>query len=278
MTLTRCHLLALLAAGCLASQPLWAGAAPAPSGNPYAPIITRNVFALVPIPVNTAPEVPEDPPPKITPNGIMSIFGKLQVLFKVAVNVPGQAPKDESHVMGEGEREDDIEVQKIDDKNATVTFNNHGVIQELSLVSSSAAASAGAAPAANGFGRPGMPRLGMNRTPMGYGTPFSQAQNNPGISSPASAAPPVANSAPPAPATPAEPPMPLEQQIIMIEANRMVTQDQVTKGEMPPLPPTDITPSDATGIGGAPLVLPPPNSAGAGDAAPPSEPAPGPGE
>ena len=102
--------------------------------NPYAPIVVRNIFALnPPPPVDAAP--PGDPPPKITPNGIMSIFGKLQVLFKVAgTPKPGQPAKDEFYILSEGQRQDEIEVTHIDEKASLVTFNNHGTVQELPLV------------------------------------------------------------------------------------------------------------------------------------------------
>jgi hypothetical protein len=108
----------------------------ASTDNPYTPIVTRNMFDLVPVPVGPAPDpTPATPPPKITPNGIMTIFGKLQALFKVAgVAKPGQPAKDESYILGEGERQDDIEVQKIDEKAAIITFNNHGKIEELPSV------------------------------------------------------------------------------------------------------------------------------------------------
>jgi hypothetical protein len=130
--------------------PLFAAAAPAapaaPAEQPYATIMERNVFALVPIPTN--PPVDPNaatPPPKITPNGIMTVFGRLQVLFKVAVPAKGAQPaKEDSKVMSEGDREDDIEVQKIDEAKAIITFNNHGVIQQLPL---SATGSSGGAPA-----------------------------------------------------------------------------------------------------------------------------------
>src|SRR5208337_4811080 len=55
------------------------------SDTPYAGIVARNMFGLVPIPPPDphAGEPPVDPPPKITPNGIMTIFGRDQALFKV---------------------------------------------------------------------------------------------------------------------------------------------------------------------------------------------------
>jgi len=263
----------LLAAGCLCGLALPAEAAA--SGNPYTPIVERNVFGLVPIPVhNPADDVPETPPPKITPNGIMTLFGKVQVLFKVQDNTPGQPPKEDSYVMGEGERQDDIEVQKIDQQAAVITFDNHGVVQELPLVAvkDTPGGSVGRVPA---------PRPGgfMGRPPVGFGGRFGRAQNNTSAGNPSPAPQPAGAITPasfgaaggfgtPAPAnsTQAEPPLTPEQQVIMIEANRLATQDAVNKGDMPPLPPTVMTPSDATGIGGAPLVVNP--SGNDGDAAP----------
>jgi hypothetical protein len=95
--------------------------------NPYAFIAMRNVFGLK-TPTTTIVQ-PAQSPPKITPNGIMSIFGQWQVLFKVS---KGQS-KDAFYILNEGERQDDIEVMHIDKKAAVVTFNNHGVVQEIPL-------------------------------------------------------------------------------------------------------------------------------------------------
>ena len=105
------------------------------SDNPYSAIVARNIFGLESVPTNTAAEVPPDnPPPKITPNGLMSLFGQSQVLFKVAAPAgAGQPPGDESYVMSVGDRKDDIEVVRIDEKAGIITFNNHGSIQELPL-------------------------------------------------------------------------------------------------------------------------------------------------
>jgi len=123
---------------CLASGLVLNAGARADDGvlpnNPYAPIVVRNVFDLNPPPPADAGQ-PAEPPPKITPNGIMSIFGQWQVLFKVAGTAkPGQPAKDESYILSEGQRQDEIEVIQIDEKNSLVTFNNHGVVQELPLV------------------------------------------------------------------------------------------------------------------------------------------------
>ena len=200
----------------------------ASTDNPYAPIVTRNVFGLVPIPVhNPADDVPAVPPPKITPNGIMTLFGKLQVLFKVAgVARPGQPPKDESYVMCEGDRQDEIEVKKIDEKNATITFNNHGVVQELPLVAGTA--SGGDAAPSPGFvpppvmgGAPGIaPRVGG----VGFGGRFGRNRNLPPPSNPnvSSGGAPGFGGNPAIPQNNVQPQQEVtpEAQIIMMEAQR----------------------------------------------------------
>jgi hypothetical protein len=47
-----------------------------------------------------------------------------------------------------------------------------------------------------------------------------------------------------------------EAQVIMIEANRLATQELVDQGKLPPLPPTALTPTDATAHNGSPLIVP----------------------
>ena len=66
-------------------------------------------------------------------------------------------------MLSEGQQEDDIEVVKIDHKASIVTFNNHGVVQELPLANTPASGGPGGAAPGNpgpGFrnfpGRPGM--------------------------------------------------------------------------------------------------------------------------
>jgi hypothetical protein len=105
--------------------------------NPYKPIAIRNIFDLSPSMSVTSP-VPTDPLPIITPNGITSIFGSVQVLFKATDYAPGQPVREKSYMMGEGQREDDISVTKIDEKNAIIIFDNHGNAQEIRLVAATA--------------------------------------------------------------------------------------------------------------------------------------------
>lgn len=184
MNLRRCFILTLALTGATAVPAARA------AENPYTGIVTRNIFGLVPIPVvDPSAAASATPPPKITPNGIMTIFGKVQVLFKVAG--VGQPPKEESYVLGEGERQDDIEVQKIDEPSATITFNNHGTIQELALVAAKASSGAPAPAGPGGFGRaPAIPAPGVapgaagNPAPIGFGGRFGRGRPAPGTGSP----------------------------------------------------------------------------------------------
>ena len=232
----------------------------ATGGNPYSPIVARNVFGL------SAPPPPRDPAeeaaaanlPKITPNGIMTIFGKLQVLFKAAS--PGQPPHELSYVMGEGERQDDIEVQKIDEKAAMITFNNHGLIQTLEL--SSTSSGAGGAPGGMGGGGRSMPTMrgpaaqlpGNNKQAMGGGNRLSQNRNVPGAgNAPANANPgavaPAANQGPGGKTyNPPKPDVTPEEQVILIEAQRMKAMQEGDDETSKLLPVTELT-HEVTGEG-----------------------------
>jgi hypothetical protein len=157
------------------------------ANNPFEPIAVRNIFGLNP-PQAPAP-VDTSPPATITPNGIMTIFGGTpQVLFKVAVPPrPPEPATDKSYILSEGQRQDDIEVTHIDKKGGIVTFNNHGVVQEIPLVKAppistptpvvmnSAFTAPGAAP--GGFGGPGG---GMGGPSAPGGGNYPRFGNNPG--------------------------------------------------------------------------------------------------
>jgi len=128
-------------------------------GNPYATIAARNIFALNPPAPPAPPDDPEKNLPKITLTGIQSFFGQSKVLFKVAAGAAprGRQPaKEEFYILSQGQREDDMEVIKIDEKNSLVTFDNHGTTQELPLAS--AAESGAFASSSPGPGNPGMMR------------------------------------------------------------------------------------------------------------------------
>ena len=153
-------------------------------GNPYAVVVARNIFGLNPPPVVDPNAKVVEPPVKVVPNGIMTIFGQLQVLFKVAAKPGG---KDASYMLTEGQSQDDIEVVKINEKAAIVTFNNHGIVQELPLVvtppsSTPAPAIPGGAPGAPGI-VPGVApggNTGNNPFNNRFGNRPGRNGNNPG--------------------------------------------------------------------------------------------------
>ena len=250
-----------LTAGLALSVPVRADSpAPGAGDNPYAPLVARNVFGLNPIPP-PGPPTPTDPPPKITPNGIMNLLGSLQVLFKVEA-APGQPAKEvKTYMLATGQREDDIEVVKIDEKAAIITFNNHGTTQDLPLVagaaSSGAAPPPGGVPAPNGgipppmggmrFGNPAFRSRGINP---GASTGVNPANNsslnnvyNPSGQAILGAGPAFAgNNNTIGNNQNAQTSLSPEQQILQMEKNRIDTQPQVENGSMPPLPPTILTP------------------------------------
>jgi hypothetical protein len=242
--------------------------------NPYGPIVVRNVFGLNPPQLDTSAQQ-GDPPPKITPNGIMSIFGQLQVLFKVACPAKsGQPARDDSYILSEGQRQDEIEVIQIDEKNSLVTFNNHGTVQELPLAKASASAVNTPMPTQ---GRPlpnqipsrfgsrsaGSPGAAVVRNhSLGNGSSMTTVPTSGGMSgqattgngSPMTTVPMSGGFSGQATTPQSQAPMTPEEQAIMIEANRLLTQKQVDEGTYPPLPPTALTPPDATAHDGAPLI------------------------
>jgi hypothetical protein len=135
---------------------------PADTNRPYGQIISRNLFGLEPL-VAPAPATPSEPLPKITPNGIISIFGAVQVMFKVTESQPGQPDQEKSYLLGQGQSENAIEVTSIDDRNARITFKNHGTVQELTLITGTASSSFASAQeiAAAGGTAPGLSGSGM---------------------------------------------------------------------------------------------------------------------
>jgi hypothetical protein len=230
------------------------------AGNPYGTIAARNIFNLVPIPTNppTLAE-PPDPPAKITPNGIMSLFGSPQVLFKVATPPkPGQPPQDQSYCLSEGDREDGIEVVQIDQVAKIITFNNNGTIQKLPLV---ADGDNGGGSGAGGPNRPFRPGMGGGYNPQ----PAPASAPDYSASAGSSSSPPDANnnSAPDVSPTSVEgaqaklnailnDPNHLtpEAQVILMEANRQQLQaaGDPTAALMPP---TELTDQLQGGNGGA---------------------------
>lgn len=139
-------------------------------GNPYALVVARNIFGLNPPVVVDPNAIVVEPPVKIVPNGIMSIFGQLQVLFKVPAKPGG---KDASYILIEGQRQDEIEVVKINEKAGIVTFNNHGIVQELPLVVTPPSSTPVATTAPGGIPVPGIASGGAAGGNTGGNNPFN---------------------------------------------------------------------------------------------------------
>ncbi len=268
--MNRCGKIAVCLAGGMALAAAIRADDLVPPGGPYATVVARNIFGLNP-PTPPAPPAEPDPPAKITPNGIMSIFGQLQVLFKVAATSrPGVPPPvEESYILSEGQRQDDIEVVKIDEKNGIVTFNNHGETQELPLVvtqpsaTPSPASAVSVGGASGGRFSPGLANPGGGRPRAGGGS-YGNGANSGGPDNNGNAndgsnlrgVPTRGNTFNAADQIPQG--MTEEVQTIAIEANREMTRQQVDSGELPPLPITDLTPPNTPEAGGNPA--PDPNA------------------
>src|SRR5665213_4358358 len=144
-----CGKIAICLAGALALNAALRAEDAALPGNPYALIVARNIFALNPPPPPPDPNAhPAEPPVKITPNGVMSILGQWQVLFKTTV---AGKPVEKSYMLAEGEAQDDIEVVKIDDKAGFVTFNNHGMVEKIPLANAPSTGAVAGTPGVPGF-------------------------------------------------------------------------------------------------------------------------------
>ncbi|MBU6410942.1 MAG: hypothetical protein KGR98_11210 [Verrucomicrobia bacterium] len=140
-------------------------AGPSLTGNPYAIIAQRNIFGLNPPGLNTGPLTPAPPPVEITLTGIQSILGQVSALYKVHTPPsPGQPASDQYYNLTKGQRQDDIEVVNIDPKSGVITFNNHGVTEELTLTN--AVSTGGGAPAPMSSGT-------------SYHPPYGAAHNGP---------------------------------------------------------------------------------------------------
>ena len=235
--------------------------------NPYPSIAARNAFNLVPSPATNAPETAPEPDQsaKITPNGIICLFGQVQVLFKVASpGQTGQPPQVQSYVMGAGDHADGISVTRIDQSGRLITFDNHGVIQTIRLLNagdvSGSATDPGATPTIPSANQPIRERF----VARGVATPAPAAAGNIGASpNPGSRAGTTFESAQAKLNAILDDPDHLspEAQVVMIEARRQQLQ-QEGDPTASLLPPTELTPPAATGseqiLAGDPA-SPPPN-------------------
>ena len=238
------------------------------AANPYQGIVERNVFGLKPPPPPPDPESTKPPPPKIFLTGITTILGKKRALLKFTppVTKPGEQPKEQACTLGEGQGEGGLEVLEIDEKAGTVKVSNYGTVATLDFESNGVKTAPGAAPPGMPPGmppamRPGMPIPGAMGAPGMGGAPMPTRQLRvPGAG--ASVTPQATGRAglpgintgvnPSVAAQAAEPQgsSSLEENLLMLEVNRIKNQPLVDAKLMPPLPTHPLSEEMRTAITG----------------------------
>lgn len=246
------------------------------SDNPYQSIVDRNVFGLKPPPpVQDVGATDKTPPPPIFLTGISSFAGKVAMMkSQPTAQKPGTPPKGEQfYMLREGQRDGELEVIRIDERAGTVRINYAGTESTLDFTNNGVKVALGApapggapggvprAPGVGGIPAPGTtarPGLALPM-PMGRslrtGTPSgAQSANQTGVSptaygyqnpSLAGGNLTVGGVATANPQTQVNPvnQLPVEQQLVLIEAERERTQQAVSIGAAPPIPPTPISQS-----------------------------------
>ena len=215
--------------------------------SPYQPIVERNVFGLKPPPLPPEVKPIDVPAPLIELQGIVSILGKDQVLFRTLMpsSKLGEAPKSTSLVMSVGERVADVEVLEINVAAGTVKFKNHGQEQIKDIVKDSVKQTPSSAPGVPGIPLPTFPTpaaANLNSAPAGASTITTFGNrvsgtvptrtlrvNNPGAGNPGGISGQTQSHV-----------MTAEEQAVLIEINRKLTEKDVADGKMPPLPPTGL--------------------------------------
>ena len=236
--------------------------------NPYAEVIvTRNAFGLKDPPAPPPPPDNTPPPPKLTLVGIANVFGVKKAVIKTQP-APGAAPKPATPggpppgqepplTIDEGKMLGGIDVKSIDDVAGVVKVVNGG--QEYTLTFEKDGIKAPIGPAAGTPGAPGgvpgmpnptgMPRPGGLPGVAGGvgGTPFPTGANPMAgtLSGVPTALPGTVAAGTPLGTPQRQVRTPTyEEQVVMLEANRILNQEKVNKGLLPPLPPTPLTPPE----------------------------------
>lgn len=222
----------------------------AAASNPYGGIVDRNVFSLKPAPlVDPTPAAPPTPPVKLTLNGITTILGNKRALLHAQIPPrPPEPAKEENYMLTEGQRDGGVEVLSIDERAGIVKVNNNGLTETLNFVNNGAKAVAVAqSPVAAASGPAGLPAAGAHagfgqqrqiptRSIPGsnqYGGTPAQRQENMGFNS--------NNSGVNVPAQFRNNLSP-EEQVLLIEGQRMQLQDQGKPEEAALFPVTEVTP------------------------------------
>jgi hypothetical protein len=108
---------------------------PIPSNNGYQGISVRNLFRLRQ-PDAVTPIPPADPPtPKLTLKGITTYLDRKLALLNAALPSakPGEAGRDESYVLAEGQGDGNIKVLQINEAARSVTVDDFGTITNITF-------------------------------------------------------------------------------------------------------------------------------------------------
>ncbi|HEX4342640.1 MAG TPA: hypothetical protein VH255_04575 [Verrucomicrobiae bacterium] len=228
--------------------------------NQYDMISDRNVFKLKPLPPPIDPHaVQPDPPIKVTLTGITTILGDALALLEAQ---PQGKPKI-FLTLAEGQRENDISVISIDQKAGTVTIKNQDLTQTLDMGDAAKRAGAGGAMAGNSPVPSNLPmaapgdnsvrdlrsrsiptRRDMRVTTSGDNSTAPNSGPNFGGGSSGMTMSGNTGSQTAAQGDTMTP----EEQVVQMEVNRELTKNQVIQGQLPPPPPTIMTPKGSLGV------------------------------
>jgi hypothetical protein len=264
----RAQVMLICLAGGLSFLPV-ARAVPA-DDNPFRGIIDRNAFNLAPLPPPPDPAASNPPPSNIKLTGIVKIFDKKEAMLLVQDPGPGQKTP-ESYILGEGERQEQVEVLEIDEQAGSVKLKNAGVLATLTFEKDGVKAPGGGGPPPPpaGIGMPPTPaRAGLSAPPglrqipppLARNLRLPQSASQPQSPQPMPTAQPVAGGQPfqavinpfqnnqssqPQGQAQTETVSP-EVQAILIEKARLEHAAEIQQGKYPPLPPTSLTPAEPT--------------------------------
>ncbi|HEU5070552.1 MAG TPA: hypothetical protein VFV96_09095 [Verrucomicrobiae bacterium] len=237
--------------------------------NPYVDTITnRNLFNLkAPPDPSQAPTAPPPQVPNVLLAGITTLMGGKTALLRIPRPArPPEPAKEVSVILAEGApAEEGVQVLEINVAAGTVKISNNGTLQTLDIEKNAPKAAAAPAAAAPGAPVPGakpvlplpLPAPAANVAP-GSVTSIGRPLRSTGALSSSGGVVGAGPSALPgqAPLT-GTPQLTADEQKVLMELNRDQTRDAVISGDMPPLPPTDLTLPQDMGTPVAPVINPP---------------------
>lgn len=200
--------------------------------NPYSVITSQNAFRLVPAPPPPAPVAPPDPVTQanIKLTGLVQVAGQRpRAMF---VSTP-KNPKDIAYYnLSEGERQDNLELVKILDSQEAAEVINAGMRVTIYLKDSKPVVAPGAVPPPAASAPAPMQMASI----VGGGGQSGSGQPGLGVMMAGAEDPNIQTR--PLRASPQEPPPSIDETHIMMAADALQHQDEIAKGDYPPvLPP-----------------------------------------